>query len=64
MIYYLSMDIKQVAINYIRNMNSSEKQKLKTMLSHNVSCGKDYAIKNGIDPNLFSNELKNTLEGK
>ena len=64
MSYYLIMEIKQTAINYIRNMNLNDKQKLKMMISHNVSCGRDYAIQNGIDPTIFNTELKNILEGK
>ena len=58
------MEIKQTAISYIKNMTVNEKQKLKTMLMHNVSCGRDFAIQNGVDPIMFNAELKNILEGK
>ena len=58
------MESKQVAINYIKALTASEKQKTKIMLSHNVSCGKDFAIQNGIEPAIFNNELKSILEVK
>ena len=51
------MEIKQTAISYIKNMTINEKQKLKTMLIHNVSCGR-------VDPIMFNAELKSILEGK
>ena len=58
------MEAKITAINYIKTLNSTEKQKTKIMLSHNVSCGKDFAIQNGIEPAIFNNELKSILEVK
>ena len=61
--YYLIMEIKQVAINYIKNLSTNEKSKLKTMVEHGVSCGRDFSIKNGIEPAMFNAELKNILEG-
>ena len=62
MSYYLTMEIRQVAISYIKTLSNSEKEKLKTMLAHDVSCGKDFAIQNGIEPAIFNKELKNILE--
>ena len=56
------MEIKQKAIEYIKALNVGDKGKLKTMLSHGIQCGKDYAVQNGIDPVVFSNELKAVLE--
>lgn len=56
------MEAKITAINYIKTLNSTEKQKLKTMLSHKVQCGRDFAIKNNVDPVVFNNELKSILE--
>lgn len=57
------MSVKQATINYIKTMSAGEKAKTKTMLAHSVICGRDYAIKSGIDPSIFSNELKAILEG-
>jgi hypothetical protein len=57
------MKTKEIAISYIKNMTNDEKQKLKAMLSHNVSCGRDFAVQNGIDPIIFNAELKNILKG-
>lgn len=57
------MDIKQIAINYIKTLNSDEKMKLKSMLSHKILCCKDYAAKNQIPPEILNAELKRILLG-
>lgn len=58
------MEIKQVAINFIKSLSNSEKEKLKIMLSHGISCGTDYAKRHEIEPYRFNEELKNIFEGK
>ena len=52
-----------MAIKYIKSMDINEKERLRIMLFHNIFCGKDFAIKHGIDPIMFNNELKNVLGG-
>lgn len=58
------MEARQAAINYIKTLTASDKLKLKIMLSHNVSCGKDFAIQNEVNPAAFNVELKTILEGR
>ena len=58
------MKTRQVAINFIKTLSTAEKDKMKTMLAHNVLCGTDYARKNEIEPVQFTNELKLIFEGK
>ena len=58
------MDIRSYAIDYIRNLTTSEKDRLRTMLSHGIVCGVGYAKKNNVDAILFNNELKSILEEK
>ena len=41
-----------------------DKEKLKIMISHNIQCGRDYSIMNGIDVEQFNNELKLIFGGK
>lgn len=57
------MDIRNYAIDYMRNLSSSEKDKLRTMLSHGIVCGTGFAKNNNIDVTLFNAELKSILEG-
>ena len=56
--------MREMAINYIRNLKPIEKENMKTMLYHGVVCGKDYAQLNGIDPEQLTNELKLIFKGE
>lgn len=56
------MNTRKMAVDYIKNLTTDERGKMKVMLSHNVSCGRDFAIQNGIDPIMFNAELKSILE--
>lgn len=58
------METRIVAINYIKSLSESDKEKVKSMLSHGIICGADFARQNGLDPQLFSNELKSVFGGK
>ena len=55
------MEIKQVAINYIKKLSTEEKSKMKVMLQHNIICGSGIAKENNIKPELLSNEIKTIL---
>lgn len=52
------------AIKFIKTLSSIDKEKIKTMLGHGIICGADYARQNGIDPIVFSEELRLVFEGK
>ena len=58
------LSMREIAINYIRNVKPIEKENMKTMLYHGVVCGKDYAQLNGIDPEQLTNELKLIFKGE
>ena len=58
------MEVRQIAINFIKTLSENEKQKLKTMLSHGVLCGADYARQNEIEPVQLNEELKLVFGGK
>lgn len=58
------MEVRQVAINFIKMLNKTEKDNLKIMLNHGVICGTDYAKQNEIQPAKFTEELKSIFGGK
>ena len=58
------METRIAAINYIKSLSESDKEKVKSMLLHGIICGADYARQSGIDPQLFTNELKSVFGGK
>lgn len=58
------MEVRQIAINFIKTLSSNDKEKLKVMLNHGIICGSDYAKQNGIEPIQLTEELKLIFEGK
>lgn len=58
------METRVAAIDYLKTLTKDEKERVKTMLSHGVICGADYARQNGLDPQLFTEELKLVFGGK
>jgi hypothetical protein len=56
------MNVRKTAINYIKALTARERENLKIMLEHGIMCGADFARENGIEPNLFSAELKNIFK--
>lgn len=57
------METRELAVNFIKSLPYSDREHVKEMLSHGVTCGADYARKNGIEPAVFSNELKAIFGG-
>lgn len=58
------METRVAAINFIKSLSESDREKIKTMLSHGILCGTDYARQNELDPQTFSEELKSVFGGK
>ncbi len=58
------METRVAAINYIKSLSEMDKEKVKSMLSHGIVCGADYARQQGIDPLLFADELRLIFRGK
>ena len=58
------MNIREHAINYIKTLSFEDRNKMKTMLEHNVICCFGYAKAHNLDPVLFNQELKSILGGK
>ena len=58
------MEVRQIAINFIKTLSNNDKEKLKVMLAHGITCGADYAKKNNIEPLQLTEELKLIFEGK
>lgn len=58
------METRVAAINFIKSLSESDREKIKTMLSHGILCGADYARQNELDPQTFSEELKAVFGGK
>jgi len=58
------MEIRSVAINFIKSLTKNQKEKLKIMLEHNVVCCSDYAKKYEVRPEDLTNELKLIFGGK
>lgn len=58
------MDIRQIAIGYIKTLSVDDRGRVKDMLDHGIICGADYARQNELDPSVFSAELKLVFEGK
>lgn len=56
------MEIRKVVVDYIKTMNTKDKERLKVMLSHGIVCGAGFANERGIDVTFFNNELKSVLE--
>lgn len=57
------MEMRNIAILFIKSLNKNQKENLKRMLSHDVMCGIDFARKHGVNPVLFNNELKDIFGG-
>lgn len=58
------MEVRQIAINFIKTLSNHDKEKLKIMLAHGITCGVDYAKQNEIEPLQLTEELKLIFEGK
>lgn len=58
------METRVAAINYIKTLSENDRQKVKEMLSRGIICGADWARQNGINPMLFSDELRLVFGGK
>lgn len=58
------MDVRQCVTNYIKTLDSKDKERIKAMISHNVVCGYGYAKANDVDVSLFNEELRKVLGGK
>ena len=58
------MEVRQIAINFINTLSANEKEKLKIMLAHGITCGVDYAKQNEIEPLQLTEELKLIFGGK
>lgn len=58
------MEVRQIAINFIKTLSNHDKEKLKIMLAHGITCGADYAKQNEIEPLQLTEELKLIFEGK
>ena len=43
------MEVRQIAINFIKTLSPNDKEKLKVMLTHGITCGTDYARQNEIE---------------
>lgn len=58
------MNIRQIAINYIKNLTPVFKNNLKTMLYHGIVCGADYARLVGVEPEKLTQELILIFKGE
>mgnify|MGYP007070317351 CR=1 FL=1 len=58
------METRVAAINFIKSLSESDKVKIKSMLSHGIICGADFARQNELNPAVFSEELKLVFGGK
>lgn len=58
------METRVAAINYLKSRSEKDREKIKVMLEHGIICGADFARQNGLDPQLFSDELKLVFKGK
>lgn len=58
------MEVRKVAVQYIKMLNLEQKRKLKTMLNHGIICCSDFAKKHNIEPVELTRELKEIFRGK
>ena len=58
------MEVRQIAINFIKTLSPTDREKLKTMINHGITCGTDYARQNEIEPLQLTEELKLIFAGK
>jgi len=58
------METRVAAIDFIKSLSKTDKEKIKTMLEHGIICGADYARQCGLNPQLFSDELKEVFKGE
>lgn len=58
------MDTRKAAIKFIKGLSASDRQNVKEMLSHGVTCGTDFARRHDIPPMSFSDELRMIFSGK
>lgn len=57
------MDIREQIVKYIKNLSNQDREKLKTMVKHNIICGSGVAEKLGISVEDLNGELKEIFKG-
>ena len=58
------MEIRNVAIAYIKQLPSIYKDRLKNMVEHGIICGADFAREHEITPEQLTNELRLIFKGE
>ncbi|MCM1223340.1 MAG: hypothetical protein NC548_53695 [Lachnospiraceae bacterium] len=58
------MDVRQIAINFLKSLTAAQRKKVRGMLEHGIVCGADFARENCIEPAQLSEELKLIFAGK
>lgn len=57
------MDIREQIVKHIKNLSVQDREKLKTMVKHNVVCGSGIAKKLRISVEDLNGELKEIFKG-
>lgn len=57
------MDIREQIVKYIKSLSIKDREKLKSMIEHNIICGSGIAEKLGISTEDLNGELKKIFEG-
>ena len=56
------MDIREIAVKYIKSLQQSERDALKNMVLNGAICCHTYAQKHNLTPEMFTKELKAIFE--
>lgn len=58
------MNVREIAIQYLKSLNSKERETLSKMAGKGIICCQDYAKKHKLTPEMFTNELKLIFKGE
>lgn len=54
--------VRQIAVNFIKSIPESDREKMFTMIKKGITVGIDYAKQNNITAEQLTNELKNIIK--
>ena len=58
------MNIREMAVKYIKSLSPQERETLANMINNGITCCHTYAEKQGITPEMLTNELKLIFKGE
>ena len=58
------MNVREAVVSYLKTLSESERKTLANMVKNGIICCHDYAKRNNITAEMFTNELKLVFKGE